>query len=200
MKTASGWTQRQVLSPPCVLEAANASCIFNALENAVPSMRVDAINMLARHMKFVFYVDWPDAASSNLRKQRALASKVADNVIYFNGPCAAHAVTRAINEERMTCDVYSIQFVVQPASHQHRLVAVMRRYIKDNLVIIDARCTPPPAHYKAHTEDMLRRTIGLRGVFVRARAGYDLQTSKDVKEVERRIQNYLLRAISPPRF
>ena len=170
-----GLLNHRFIVPPLVLQSQGASAIFEGLERGCPPLCVSKLNALAANLRVLVYSERPDQCSANRRLQMHLAKSLRSNVLIDLGTCAAHAVHRTVvtsyQDEKMTGDVYTIQFVIQVVPHHIRLLRKLREVIWRNLDILDGSFESPNPVHTRHTRAVMEGTLGMKALRSRARVG-----------------------------
>ena len=158
------------IAPPLALQSQGASAIFEGLERGCPPLCVSKLNALAANLRVLVYSERPDQCSANRRLQMHLAKSLRSNVLIDLGTCAAHAVHRTVvtsyQDEKMTGDVYTIQFVIQIVPRHIRLLRKLREVIWRNLDILDGSFESPNPVHTRHTRAVMEGTLGVKSVEV----------------------------------
>ena len=152
------------MAPPLVLQSQGAS-----------AMSLSKLKALAAKLRVLVYSERPDQCSANRRLQMHLAKSLRSNVLVDLGTCAAHAVHRTVvtsyQDEKMTGDVYTIQFVIQVVPHHIRLLRKLREVIWRNLDILDGSFESPNPVHTRHTRAVMEGNLGMKALRSRARVG-----------------------------
>ena len=91
--------QHEIISPPVILQRANASNIHAAVEvSGVPEVSIDGLKRYLKAKRLLILAEAPDNASSIRKRQKAVAKMLADvpGALYAPSGCAAHKLHRAI--------------------------------------------------------------------------------------------------------
>ena len=117
---------------PLILQAGNASCIYNGTESEIPALSVAGIQELSQSCPYTIVNEQPDAAAPNRRKQaKSAAATVPANVFFVRGECAAHQGHRCIESREATVlgDIHAIAFSCSSPHIQHKLQVELKTLI-----------------------------------------------------------------------
>ena len=158
----------RAFSRPVVLQACNASCLYSAIEKVVPHFGVRGVTELCRDLKFVFCLEVPDAASSNIRKQEKVKAELPANAGFIASKCTGHQARRTIQgkEKHVVGDVYAVCITCANIRHQNRIQSALWQLLENTQIIPG---DPPPA-YREHNKSVLLHTLFRRGAFVKGEA------------------------------
>ena len=157
---------------PMIVQAANASCIFGCIQQALPELTIEKLHVMCFAQKFILVGECPDAAKANVRAQLELIERLPDRCLHSRAACAAHQVhltiTSASEEKRIVGDVHAIAVVTAATSTQTRLQAALWLLIDKEFQWFH---TPPDPRNLAHAEAVLSQTFIRTHELVRSQAG-----------------------------
>ena len=183
---------RSILVMPRVLPDQTASSIFSACETGIPEFRMEALNGLCGHLKYLLYTETPDGASAAERKGFGTANfleRIA-NAFYILLACVVHSVHRIVvsivKEEKIIGDIYAAKYVSHLGTHFARLYRVLHQIVFRELEFVDRNLIDDAEfeRWRQHVEDVLEHTFMRRQTCVRARAAGD-DTLSDGAQYER---------------
>ena len=154
----------RALCRPQILQAANASVTYNAVERAVPELNRDGIADLARHCPHVFLQENPDDCSTNRRKkaQSLLDSQPFRNVHRVDGRCGSHQCFRIVaNGEKHICgDFHAVGMTCSNTANRNRILHGLRCLIDEDLCD-GFRLGAPPAEVGIRNRAIMRTAIAM---------------------------------------
>ena len=131
-----------VVTNPLYLGAGNASTIASAIDNAIPSLSLEAMKNIADENRFMLLHEVPDNIAYNRRHMAYFAIvKLPPNIFYYPGGCKAHLITRIgstmFKEEHLTGEVYNLAYVCCNTGYHNKLLQAAWELIDEELNIID---------------------------------------------------------------
>ena len=138
--------------------------MWEAFEQACPSLDLDGLNKISEQMKVFILCEMTDGASSCLRREFVYSMQLPHNCLYMhNLTCTAHRIHRiieyAIDEPNLVGDIHAIALVASRPGYRAKLIAAAKELVQEELMIID--CDDPA--WATSREHMLRHTFpGLR--------------------------------------
>jgi hypothetical protein len=143
-----------LICSPQLCENGGASCIFAAVDSAVPLLSLAHLRLLAAKMRcgIIHYV--PDMCPANLRTLAALCENTPRNIFHAEALCAAHkihrVITTATNEDDIIGDVHAIAFIICLPCHREQLLKALRFVVFRDLV-----CDlGAPGPHRRHLDDI----------------------------------------------
>ena len=160
-----GW--QPILVAPRALQSVNASTTHAAVESGVPELTEDKIIELAKLIPYVGYSELPDCHPANRRKRAKTAKRfehVANVMVMPLPGCFCHIqhrhVTLATGEQEFVGDLHAVAFSLASVSRRNAVLRALWDLLSDDEYFVFNQDTLADPAWSAHTEALLRATIG----------------------------------------
>ena len=137
------------MAAPGILENANASVCFAAVNDILPAVSLGSITSICATQKCMWVVEVPDGVSYIKRMVYSRGGKLPSNVFYPIWTCAAHRLHRigmkAVDEEEGCGDTHAVAFVNQQFSRKAEIKSNGKSIIGDEIDVVfwhAAGCNP----------------------------------------------------------
>lgn len=128
----------KILCNPVVIERANSSCIFDAVDKAIPALSLESISLLAVQVPWTMIVDVPDNHSANGRRQAETIRRLPRNCLFLGSSCLAHAAhTATVNstqENDVIGDMHAIGVASSQLANQRKLLQAFWAILEEEFV------------------------------------------------------------------
>ena len=160
-------------SRPLIVQSANASCTYTAVERAMPIFNRAGLQTICEKCPFAIYSMSPDASSANERMKEKMKRVIPSNCGMVSSKCAAHSAHRIIEsrERDVIGNVYATNVTCSQIGHQNKLVASLWDESED--VLTNFHVGYPPAEYYEHNLQIVKHTLLRRSAFVKGSAAID---------------------------
>ena len=145
------------LLPPILCQNGTASCIFAAVDEAVPALSMRSIMDLSKQLKYMILNEVPDMCPSNTRKKADTAERLPRNCFFADGQCSCHKCHRIIasatDESKLIGDIHAVTFAATLVTQHEQ---IMKAYWE--VLLRDFEWIPcaPPLEFKAHRREIWR--------------------------------------------
>ena len=117
------------LLQPVFCARSNASTIFRAVEQSIPTLGAPGLCDMASRVPFGILCEVADSAASNRRKQRESFRQLPENVLGVAIPCGSHRVHSVVasstKEKKLVGDVHAVSFAASLPSHREMLLKAL---------------------------------------------------------------------------
>ena len=150
----------EVICRPVVCQAGSASCIYSAVQEAVPQLSDENLCELATVCPAVIVEELPDACSANDRKRAKTYDVTADSEVWHvRGSCGSHQLRRIIAARQQTLvgDVHAISVTCSATGTASEMQTALRHWLTQLVVIKGRPCHENLKRNKLIVENTLMR-------------------------------------------
>ena len=180
---------------PCYLKCNNTSCLFSALEQALPGLGVKRLKEMAMHIKLLALAIDADGSSVNVRLKLAYGKHVNDHnrsvrdgmlgggyILLIDITCAAHIIhgfiAKIFGFKQLIPRLHATAFCCTMPAFEAAIWKALRSVVAEDLATNFFPACSPPDGAREHARKVLDMTL-LRHEATRGRHGHEASAARE---------------------